>query len=493
MEVSRRGNDDPSPFERLAAPPRPGPRLRVCFHNAGLRHLDREQIVMVQELVVSYRRETLEPFRTPGVVAPYLGEMPVLEMAEFEGGDRVTVSLASDDGGRMMAKVDRVRTWRSLARSWLRADAGDSDFVELLAASALHADLIVTARPDILGIRARANLERYNVLSPQEAFPVVGVLSRARGQSFLSGPVGMADWYSWILTRGLTPAAWPGFSAFHAGRRVLPDGEELFDLSESVLRRLDHLVTDLDRMMLMWQRRAPRGLARELDNIVLNVCAIQDSLALLAGKYLGVQLKQDHEWSLRNAKWQQLVLVSDASRGGQLVKCLSDAEPYLILAQTLRNQAVHRNLLQTIRTDHDRSERIQLPFTMLRAFKNALDRLGESPGDWGITNERGREVVGVTEFREDGSTEDYEYVSEGAAELDAMPFAIRIVAHVSRLANTIFRILNPISDPRLPDEVRSRSSALPSDPIMAACSRLRIHRSQSSPVHCPALSTVPRD
>jgi hypothetical protein len=334
--------------------------------------------------------------------------------------------------------------------------------IELIAAGNLDADIIITADLDLLGFRNDQTLGRLNLLSPHEAFPVICAWSRAVGESYLLGPVNITDWYSWILTRALIPAAWPGVGAFTAGRRVFPNGEELFDLATSVLTRLDRLLTILDRIFLMWQRHRPAGMGAELDNIVLGTWAMHDNLALLSGKYLGVSSSlPPYQWNLLSQAWQAAVRAT-GDVGRQLAHHIEGIRPYLLVSQQLRHYAVHRALLPTIRHSDKNAESVKLSAPLLHDIKAALEAANEDASDWGITRERGPETISMVEVGLGGIVDRYDQPSQGSAELDPLIFALRLVAQVSQFANDVFRILNPASDARLAPGVRQHVLRLPS-------------------------------
>jgi hypothetical protein len=332
--------------------------------------------------------------------------------------------------------------------------------MSLVAAANLGADIIITADAEILRFRNNWPLDQMNLLSPHEAFPLICAWARAVGESYLLGPVNISDWYSWILTRALLPAAWPGYAAFVAGRRVFPHGEELFNLASSVLGRLDRLVTMLDRLLLMWQRRTPHGIGAELDGIVLGTWAMQDNLALLSGKYLGVAPLPLSQWGLLSQRWQEAARAT-GDRGRRLVDYIERVTPHLVISQQLRHHAVHRDILPTVRDATKGVESVKLSADLLREMRSALQAAGESTSDWGIRNERGPETIPTIEVDVGGVVNRYDMTSAGSAELDPLPFALKLVARVSRVGDDFFRILSPASDSRLASDVRQRLLRLP--------------------------------
>jgi hypothetical protein len=320
------------------------------------------------------------------------------------------VSLVRNTGEHATI-IQSIRHWRSQARFWLRDKTRGAEILELLAAGALEVDLIVTGRSDLLALRSRSPFDDLNILSPHEAFPVVGVWSRAIGQVHVLGQIGMADWYPWILTRALTPSAWPGYAAFQEGQRALPNGREVFAFSNSILFRIDRLIQMLDRMALIWMRNRQFGLAAMFDGVVLAVSAIQDNLARLVGTYFGITLDNSFDWTSLSSEWRKELRKISDERAQQLLVFLERVTPALKLPQEFRQHAIHRDLLPAIATGaigRVREERIELAGDVLSHLKECLGAMHEGPPAWGIEEEREPHVERHILMRDDGSEEAYE-------------------------------------------------------------------------------------
>lgn len=429
-------------------------RLRLCLHTAGLRALDSDERFIVSELTAPYRREALEVFQTARHGEPTWADIPEVIVSEVDtfGDDRATVRLRLNQNTASSASVWQVRQAQSVFES-LVPNIPAIDIIPLTAAEDLGAHLTVTADASILRFRDRLNLT--NVLTPREAFPIVGVWSRAIGQSYLAGPIGMADWYSWVLTRALTPAAWPGHGAFLAGRRLWPNGMDLFELAGSALSRLDRLIRDLDAMAIKWQSKGQERIAEDLAVMLLEAAAVSDNLALLSGKYLGAKLKGQLGWSFARKEWKKALQKTGDQRALALLAHLTSMQALLDIPLLLRHRVAHRSPLSRVRTDSGRSERVELSGELWLEIKSRLERAGDSPQSWGITGVRGPEVIRVVEHARDGSKQEYDEPSMGSASLDSMAFAARLVAETAKLVNSVFEILNPGADPRLPESERA--------------------------------------
>ena len=239
--------------------------------------------------------------------------------------------------------------------------------------------------------------------------------------------------YSWILTRALTPAAWSGFAAFLATGRILRQGREVAALANSIMFRLDRLVRGLERATLLWLRDAQQSIDEEFDNVVLAACAIQDNLALLAGTFFGVQLRPPQEWGLLRPRWQRAVEKASSKCGRALIGHIEERRSALQVAHEFRQHAVHRDLLGT------RGSRIHLKGDLLETTKRLLADSNENLADWGIASERGH------------------WIREPSAIVDPLPFCLRLGAQTFRLVDSMFGIVDPASDERLPCSERNRA------------------------------------
>ena len=425
--------------------------LKVGLHTASLQNLENTGRFIVEELVASHRRKVVQPFRTPGSLNFLWPDVPDFEVDEFD--DRLIIKFGARRDYEFSSLRD-VGQIRSLLGSWLGDPEKENQFLLLLAVNELGADLIVTADPGLIELREQPIFRALNLVSPYEAFPLIGVYSRAVGESFLAGPVGASDWYSWVLARGITPAAWPGFSALVHGQRFFEEGRKLLDYGQSILRRLADCIDRLDRMILAWQQDDQRHVGDEFDAVILAISAIQDNLALLAGKFLGIRLAAPYEWTLLNKKWRNKIN-STGQRGMRVVSSVQQFTPCLQITRELRHHAVHREPLSGIRGGRG-DFHFEISGDVWRCLKEAVSDMNEAPAQWGFSNQQKARHIEVVSIVDDTTTERHKEFADESAYLDPVPFAVRAVAMVGVLVNRIFSDLEPAMDSRLPPDVARR-------------------------------------
>lgn len=458
---------EPNPFERLAAPD--AGLLNVYLHGAGLLDLDAEESLILAELASSARREAFKVICTPGGLHPAFTSVPVVEITIDDARD-IALGQLTEGESRQTCSIRGVHQYPILAEHWFGDQAAASTMIELLIADRIGADLIVTASPLANALREKPTFEKLNIVSPQEAFPIAGVWSRLSGHAFVHGPINVnTGYYYQALASALTPKSRSGQVALAFGERLFDGGEELYELAGSLAERLDRLTHVLDRMFGTWQRPTNNDtlddLAADFDAVVLGVSASQDNLALLAGKYFGVALKQPWLWALLHPEWQRAMAKTGDARARRVLDGVNHLRPQILLAQELRQSAVHRALLPTIRVlDSSKPEegRIRVSAELLGKVKGALEDIGESAVDWGISHEQGPVTIPVVVKRE-GGDERYERYSSGWAFVDPMPFATRFVGRLANLIDEVFELCDFGSDPRLPQRTRESSASTPAE------------------------------
>jgi len=429
------GAEDPNPFERLTRRPDYGSPLRLCFHTRGLTGLSGEPAAIIAELCAPYRKKALHITRTPGEAPSDWRDFPTFELSRWSD-DTGTVSV--DRGSTsIMTGVQPLRDWAYEIRKRLEKPEQRRGTVELLAARELDdIDLMITGDDDLLALRSAAPINLLPLLAPHEAFPIVGLWSRAIGESYLAGPINVADWYPVVLAHALVRGSWTDLALLIDGSDALPDRADLRELTTSIFTRLARVISTLDQLALKWLRRTQYGGDIDLDQIVLGVSAIQDNLALLAGRFLQISLPRPLSWSLRSDAWRSAIAAAGGQRGQTLRQYVVDADPWLRVPLELRHHAVHRSVLSSVRHMRfpDPEERIRLPEGVAAPITQALNELHESPLAWGITPSN---LVGDTTL-----------------DLDPLPFAAKLIAGTAGVVNGIVRRLHPSGDARYPGSVR---------------------------------------
>jgi hypothetical protein len=270
--------------------------------------------------------------------------------------------------------------------------------------------------------------------------------------------------YYWALARALLPAGWPAFGAWVYGSRVFPRGPLLVELAQSVFARLDVLLSTLDEMVVVWQHEVNNDtldrMAALMDNVLLRVWAIQDNLALVIGRWFEIDLAEEGAWSLHDKRWRKSIRVVGA---GAVLKRIAGPLGPVRASEQLRHHAIHRESLGGIRSvgEAGTEARIRLPAPLSTKVRASLQSAGQRPEAWGLGEETPPQVAHREIDHGDGLREAFEAEDPGGALLDPMLFSAQLTASVARLANTVFEILDPAKDPRLPAAMRERVRRAP--------------------------------
>ncbi len=344
----------------------------------------------------------------------------------------------------------------------------------LAAAHRLGADVLVTLDERLLANRDGPLLSGWNLLTPEEAFVAVGAWTRSLGMGRPDDPATGGNFvYYWAVARGLTPHGWAAYAAWVTGEHDVPGWQTSADLAGSVFSRLDCVIRSLDEMYRLWQRRTNNetidAMQAEFDVAVLRTWAIHDVLALLSGTHLQFPLDPRHgaKWGFLAHDWQ--AAARKVPRGSDLLATVAAFAPRLRLSQELRHHAIHRAQLATMSVHGDGQsralpeKRIRIPAGVLARMKRSLDQIGDPPRAWGIGDEVRAHTLPVTVRRREGWEDSYEEPSEGWALLDPVPFAIRMVAAAAELADKVFEVLDPASDPALPERLQALVRRIPED------------------------------
>lgn len=336
----------------------------------------------------------------------------------------------------------------------------DEAQTEISAARALARDdchLVITTDTGIIS-RRDTQFRELNLVTPEEAMVIVGAWCRTVHEAFLPSIRCNTGMYYWSTARGLTPAAWPAFEAWNGLERTISDGPEISSLATSVLDGLSRLLRGLDRMIALWQCETNNDtndeLYAEFVHLVFDAWAIHDNLALLAGRYLEIDLTPKHSpaWELVTTKWRQSMV-----RKGQ-----TDARATRVL-DYLDTRLNVINALREVRNDLAHRARGRM-FTVLDARGgvsepgisidgDVLDRLEQTlanePGGfarWGLGAIQSEAVVPVSTT----TGESWQETHPRSADLDVVRFAALLTAHAAQLVNELCAVLAPASDPRLP-------------------------------------------
>lgn len=445
--------------------------IEVGLHAKGLDHADPTVDLIVGELAPHARRNAPVVWASPGM--PGRAGRPAFvtfDVQDLPSG--LSSAVAQAPAGETRALVSGHERWRWIAEHQLHDRGRVPDLLELEGLAALGSDVILTNDSALLAIREHPHLRGLNLMTPQEGFVLVGVLSRLTHSAFVSGLGGTnTGLYYWALARALTPAAWPAFAAYVELERHGPRDRLHFDLAGSILDRLTSTGRALDRLVSAWQCKTDNDTLAELidefDRVVLNTWGIYDNIALLAGHSFDISLQSPSHWNVLNAAWLNRVIENGGPKGRAIAGLVDAERAELKASHEVRHQMAHRARLRRLRLV-GKGRGPDEPRVWLTG-ENVLSRLdaaaelqGTSLADWGIEERypAGRESVGLVGAGE--AVDTYEIEVPQRALVDPLAFALRVAAHGARLANEAFRILDPAADPRIAHEPRLRS--LPGPP-----------------------------
>jgi hypothetical protein len=451
-----------NPFERLTAA-RPQERIIAALHVPSLTDLSPDEDFVIGQMAGQGDDWGVRTFAVGGSPPQWRG-LPVME---FAGDGHVLWS----ETGRIQwdattSSVSGLTVFDSTQQILARAlsERGLAAAHDVLAAHEAGARFVVSKDRSLLKARDLDPLREANVLTPLEAGVLIGVWSRATDRNGHFSHWAAGDFmYYWALARALTPAGWPAFAALVHGSRVFPRGEQLEALAQSILTRLDYLVEALDDMFVLWQREVTNPVTEDVgnlfDGILLRGWAVQDNVAVLVSTWFGVATDDPRAISLHDRKWRKAVRdVGPAAAA--VVEAIQLTAHRLRASQTLRDHAVHREVLRAMRLrrdDGDERATFLLPSVISSELRAGLTSAGEKPQNWGLDEEITPHTVHSRVDHGDGYVEEFEEPSLGGAFLDPMAFASRFVASVAKLADEVFTAIAPASDLRLPEPLRARA------------------------------------
>jgi hypothetical protein len=444
----------------------------VGLHSRGLRSVGEVQARILSQLGLSMFHRAYVVVRTPDEPAGWMSKyVPALELRTNADTGDIGATLTTDESITSAGSMFRER-WEYVARDLLHDVTRWPELAELELLAHFGADVVVTIDPTILALRDHSLLRGLNVMTPEEAFVLVGVWSRVVHNAFCEGAVAYNNGlYYWALTRALTPASWPGDCAFVRTRWAGTDGPLLFELASSILDHLTAINRALDGLFALWQCETNNDTISELldefEHIVLGVWAVYDNVVLLAGTYFRIELPIKTAWNVCDKRWRKAMEKTGEPRAIALAQLVRDQRARFEASEQIRDQIVHRARLSPVRRltgtgpRPEEEPRIWLSGDALVAFERALGRMGVSPGMWGLDTRRPAGKMTVNEVS-DAGTASIEVDRPAHALIDPVVLAIRLAAHAAWLGNESFRLLDPLSDPRVVD--KSACAAPPTEP-----------------------------
>jgi len=423
----------------------------------------------IQVVTARGRPKGPEVWASPGPLPASIDERAVTRFEIIDHGGGGATAVVRTETSETRAFLDHHEIWRFLADTGLLDRRRLGECVELEALWALGSDLIVTCDPDFLRLRDHNLMQFLNLMTPEEALVLVGVLSRITHGAFVDGRGGWnTGAYYGALARALTPAGWPAYSALAELQRHGAGDRLVFEFAGSIFDRLASTGRALDRMVAIWQCETNEDTLRELldefDRVILNSWAVYDNIALLVGHAVGISLEVPSDWSLLNRKWQAQVEAMGGARGRAVVALVRAERDRLEASQEVRHQLVHRARLTPVRAVRHKPGRMVAEPRVWLTDEGGLAKLeaairtsGEAASDWGIEERIGPRVqdIGVLSGDPIGAT--YKVQFGAQALVDPVVFALRVSAHSAWLANEVFLALDPASDSRLADPTKHRN------------------------------------
>lgn len=440
--------------------------FRVCLHTAGLANVPRSERLALWQLT-RLRSRDFEAFRTPGDDVAL--SCPAVQVIEDAAADVAYVryypdAKDSDTPTEAMSHLDGLRAATAAAERVFGDPEARWRVLEALVGESIAADLFVTLDTDLLA--ASGKLGAANVVTPSEALTILGPWSRAANCAFI-GLIGLnRGFYYRALGSALTPGFHSGLAAMSGLRYLVPEGELLGDLGESILSRIDALTLGLDRMVAAWQLPTNNDrldeLADEFDNCVLVSNAILDTLARLVGTYLSIPAGRDLDWALRSRWWQREV--GRVGPAGAAVRgYVEEHLPHIELSLRLRHHAIHRERVRKLTVQNEQEPtvaRLAVRGDLLIWIRERLSEMAQDPAAWGLGKTYSPARVPVGAHGRRGVTR-YEIDEPEWAELDPLPFAARLVAQTAAVVNEIVPLLGAEEDSRLTNEWREDLDARP--------------------------------
>lgn len=458
---TRYPSDPPlNPFEWAETPARLRP-FRVCLHTAGLAEVPRSERLALWQLT-HLRSLDFEAFRTPGDDGAL--SCPAVRVIEDAAADVAYVRYHRDANTEEMSHLDGLRAATAAAERVFGDPEARWRVLEALVGESIAADLFVTLDTTLLA--ASAKLGAANVVTPNEALAILGPWSRATNRAFV-GLIGLnRGFYYRALGGALTPGLHSGLAAMSGLEYRVPEGELLGDLGQSILSRIDALTQGLDRMVASWQLPTNNDRldepADEFDKCVLVSNAILDTLARLVGTYLSIPAGRDLDWTLRSRWWQREV--GRAGPAGAAVRAYVEEHlPHVELSLQLRHHAIHRERVRTLTVQDAREPkvtRLAVRGDLLVWTRERLSGITQHSAAWGLGRTHSPARVPVSQHGRRGVTRD-EIDEPEWAELDPLPFAVRLVAQTAAVVNEMVPLLGADEDGRLPKEWREEFDARP--------------------------------
>jgi hypothetical protein len=322
------------------------------------------------------------------------------------GGARLAHAISAENGVTFgIYGVDRLR---ERATEIAAGEDGDAEavFMALAYAAAsdeLDADGFVTRRSYLLGVSGPRDPVTFE---PEDAFALVGLVRRARGNSSLGRDMMNlrlgGSTYFFVLERDLLRDAWPWFSAL-VSSGVANDDDSLVYLGQTARERFTRVLQIRDRLHVAAKGEPTntRGdeVVFQLETLLMFLSAAFDAAARVAHTVYFGSNYSDAGW--RKSAWRNRLrevepglaeLADDDRPGGKILQIIG-ALRNTIHAEGMRSGEVRhvgQAPAQFVRVTRREGERL----------KQLLDEIGADHAIWGVDERDGDVWLSADRFVE---------------------------------------------------------------------------------------------
>ena len=458
--LGRRGSfksDRIHPYRHVQEP-RDGPKFRICIDGPSFG--DSSVLPRALGLLAALPEEHFEVFRTPGIVGDPWSDVPEFDLRNEAGLVHVVLKAFDHEVRTGVPYPDQ---WFAVAGHLLGDRAAGDQLIAVKAAEALGAHLFVTASPQLVAARGQFPTAT-GIFTPAEVLPILWSWMRGFGDYWDQHIVTDASLSYWALARALTPHARDGFIALALTGGPGGGGRDPESMAQSVLVRLSRTIADVDELYRTWHLPTDNDtvdtIARLFDQIVLQVAAVLDNLALLVVDHFSLSGLRPYEITLSSSRLVSKLKSNTDARALAIGAFVEANRARLTFHTELRHHAIHRENLAGIRyaRQHEPEEaRIQIFEPTLSKVWDGLVAWAENPADWGLSHRRGPHKSTVSFVDQPGRQETVD--SPGEALLDPLPFALRLIAATARVVDQVFARLDFAADPSISEEQRRRINA----------------------------------
>ncbi|MEO6532370.1 MAG: hypothetical protein ABIO06_02230 [Pseudolysinimonas sp.] len=290
-------------------------------------------------------------------------------------------------GGLVPHFAEKLRS----ASAGVMAEQLERDSLMLMAASGIHADILVTTREALLSARPFDTPETITVASPSEAIPMLGLYIRSRGEYFATKTARVAFTFNkglyWQRSSELYVPDLLNMTARAAQLDQAKGGRTLGPLAFAVQRRIARVMERRDGVWRLIDQRQDRDIAEDtltaLDALLTFLMSASDALAKVADGILVTNIRPEYVgWQKRD--WLRAISKKDAALGALFADSARPAKALKVL-RLLRN-CIHDEGLDAVAVEvasRTRETWVTLPSAQAAAITGAMIDL-EPLKKWGV-------------------------------------------------------------------------------------------------------------